>query len=173
MIKNIIKYGIIAGIIVSILMLLSARSGGMTSAYGELIGYSGMVAAFSMIFVGIKKFRDSHPTGKVPFLHSLLMGLGISLIATIFYAVTWGFIDGFTGGQFIDQYISAELTRLEESGATAEQVANKAKEMNSYRVYYQNPILKMLITCLEIFPVGILVSLTSAFIFWIKDRKTV
>ena len=174
MIKNIIKYGLISGVIVAALMFLNFQTTDFdfNNPYGELIGYSTMVAAFSMIFVGVKKFRDSREDGKAKFWQSLLIGLGISLIATIFYAVAWGFIDGFTGGTFIEQYATATLTDLKESGASAQEIAATEKEMEYYKEMYQNPITKLAITASEIFPVGILVSLISALVFWIKDRKS-
>ena len=175
MIKNIIKYGIISGVIVAVLMLITKAVTNFEAgfAYGEILGYSTMIAAFSMIFIGIKKFRDSQTDGKATFVQSLVIGLGISVIATLFYSFTWGFIDGFSGGEFIEQYTTTTLTSLKESGATAEKIAETEKEMAYYKEMYQNPVSKLLITSVEILPVGILVSLISSLIFWIRDKKTV
>ena len=171
MLRNILKFGIFSGVIVATLMVVTQLVTQFNMAYGELVGYSTMVAAFSMIFVGIKKFRDSRTDKKATFLQSLLIGLGISLIATIFYAATWGFIDGFSGGEFLDQYASAQLTELKENGATAEEIKATEAQIDYYRELYKNPITKMLITAVEILPVGIIVSLISALIFYIRDKR--
>ena len=54
-----IKYGIISGIIVSLFMITSSI---MLTQYpdmqiSEIIGFIGMLIAFSFIFIGIKKFK--------------------------------------------------------------------------------------------------------------------
>lgn len=63
--KNVIVFGLIAGLIVSVLMVLS-----MARCYSDpslehsmLIGYASMVLAFSFIFVGIKNYRDKYNDG--------------------------------------------------------------------------------------------------------------
>jgi predicted membrane protein len=65
--KNIIIYGLIAGIIVSILMLFSvnylSHSKGIDYNTSLLIGYASMLIAFSLVFVGIRNYRDKYNNG--------------------------------------------------------------------------------------------------------------
>jgi len=169
--KNIVKYGLITGIAIAVLMFAIGWSNwSINSSYAAVIGYSIMVAAFSMIFVAINKYREESETGKISFLKAFLIGLGISVIATIFYSVSWGFFDGFSGGEFIEKYATSTISQLKEDGASAEEIKSAESQMDYYREMYKNPISKMLWTSIEIFPVGILVSVISALIFWFKDK---
>lgn len=170
--KSIIKYGLITGIAIAVLMFTIGWSNwSVNSSYAAVIGYTIMVAAFSMIFVAISKYREESETGKVSFLKAFLIGLGISVIASIFYSVSWGFFDGFSGGEFIEQYATSTINQLKEDGASAEEIEAAEIQMDSYREAYKNPVSKMLWTSIEIFPVGILVSIISALIFWYKDKE--
>src|ERR1043165_378707 len=90
--KIILTYGLIAGAIVSAMMLISMplyNKGLISLDYGELIGYTTMVIALSMVFFGIKSYRDDHQNGAITFGKALQVGLLISVIATVMYAFAW------------------------------------------------------------------------------------
>ena len=63
--KNVLVFGLIAGLIVASTMVMS-----MSIVYkdpnfegGMWLGYGSMIVAFSLIFVGIKNFRDKYNSG--------------------------------------------------------------------------------------------------------------
>lgn len=56
---------------------------------GMIYGYTTMIMAFSMIYVAIRQFRNQLLGGKISFGKALLIGLGITLIASTFYVLTW------------------------------------------------------------------------------------
>ena len=61
---------------------------------------------------------------------------------------------------FID---GAELTcPIVGEGASAEAIAKLSAEMAEFKVQYANPMFRLPMTFVEIFPVGVLVSLFSA-----------
>ena len=64
--KNIIIYGLIAGIVVSFLMLFSV-SNIIDFNIGLFIGYTSMLIAFSFVFVGIRNYRDKYNKGVISF----------------------------------------------------------------------------------------------------------
>jgi hypothetical protein len=53
-----------------------------------------------MVFVGIKECRDRVLGGVIKFGPALLVGLGISAIAGIFYAVAWEICTAFMRFRF-------------------------------------------------------------------------
>lgn len=170
--KVIIKFGLIAGVIITLSMTtVSWSESVMNSSYAAVIGYAAMVVAFSMIFVAVNNYKNNTEDGKVSFGKAFIIGLSISLIGSVFYVVTWGFVDGFSGGDFIEQYEASAMLKLKEEGATAAEIKLVKEKIENYRERYKNPVTKMLITSTEILPVGILVSLINAFIFMYLGRK--
>ncbi len=168
--RIILIYGLISGIIIAIFMQIQFSGMLDNMTYGELFGYSSMVISFSIIFVAVKKYRDTLDNQKISFLQSFLIGLGISLIATLFYVVSWGFIDGFTNGSFLDTYEASTMKALQEENASSEKIAEAKESMEYYRELYKNPITKAAITAIEIFPVGLLITIITSLFFWIKDK---
>ena len=84
--KVILNNGLIAGIIVSLWMATSMLAVGCDNmmalgSWGMIIGYTGMLVAFSFIFVAVKNYRDKINGGVVAFGRAFGIGLLISLIA--------------------------------------------------------------------------------------------
>jgi uncharacterized membrane protein len=164
--KNVTVFGLIAGLIVSTLMVLS-----MARCYSDpnlehsmLIGYASMVLAFSFIFVGIKNYRDKYSDGLITFGKAFKIGLYISLIASSIYVIVW-LIDFYVFiPDFMDRYVAQALREAKASSASAAELAKKTKELASNQELYKNPIMVILFTYMEILPVGILISLVAALI---------
>ena len=83
--KNIIIYGLIAGIIVSFLMLFSVTylshcKGNIDYDASMLIGYTSMLIAFSLVFVGIRNYRNKYNGGVISFDKAFKIGILIVLI---------------------------------------------------------------------------------------------
>ena len=83
--------GLISGLIVSSLMAISIVRcyNGANYEGSMLIGYASMLAAFSLIFVGIKNYRDKYNNGIISFGKAFKIGLFIALIASTMYVITW------------------------------------------------------------------------------------
>ena len=95
--KNIIIYGLIAGIIVSILMLstvnyISHCKGNVDYDTSMLIGYASMLIAFSLVYVGIRNYRDKYNEGVISFGKAFKIGIMIVLIASTIYIIAWGVV---------------------------------------------------------------------------------
>ena len=91
MLRLIVRYGVIAGLVVGIPMFsltVFGRNEGLEK-YGYLIGYTTMLIALSAIFVAIKKHRDTALGGVIGFWPALGIGLAISFVAGIFYVASW------------------------------------------------------------------------------------
>ena len=52
--------------------------------------------------------------------------------------------------------------QVQSSGRSAAEVAAKIAEMEKFRNLYRNPVVQVGVTFLEIFPVGLLITLISA-----------
>lgn len=168
--KLILTYGIIAGAIVSTMMLITFSGSAMDFDYGELIGYTTMIIAFSTIFFAIKSRRDKYLDGTIRFGSAFKIGLGITLVATFIYVLSWMIISNTIAKDFMSDYYQQSVDKLKASNLTETQISEKITEMKHFQELYKNPIVKIGMTFLEIFPVGFIVSLISALI--LKRKPT-
>lgn len=171
--KNILIYGLISGLVVSALMAvnLSMTSKNDNFDNSVLIGYASMIIAFSLVFVGIKNFRDKYNGGVISFGKAFKVGFFITLIASTIYVVVWLIEEHYFFPDFIDKYTANEIKKLKASGISATRLASKTKELEDAKEMYKNPALKVLFTYLEILPVGLVVTLISSLILKRKAVK--
>ena len=90
------------------------------------------------------------------------MGLAIAVVAGIAYVCVWEAYLASTDYRFMDDYIAAMVRHRQAEGASAAAIAALLREMESMRAIYANPLFRIPLTFLEIFPVGLLVALVSA-----------
>lgn len=163
MLRMILTYGVIAGLIVGIpLSWMAIAMHQESMAWGMLIGYTMMLIALSAIFVAIKRYRDTELGGVIRFWPALGLGLGISVVAGILYALSWETALAVTHMDFAGTYANALIEQQKAAGVSAEALAKFTAEMDQFKVQYANPLYRMAMTFTEIFPVGVLVSLVSA-----------
>ena len=162
--KLVWKYGLIAGVIVSALMSISVplhMNGTVDFTGGLILGYGSMILAFLAVFFGIRSYRETSG-GAITFGKAFKVGILITLITCAVYVigweiVYWGFIPDFG-----DKYAALTLENLRKEGASPEKIARAEEQMASFKEWYKNPILNVGVTFLEIFPVGLIVTLVSA-----------
>jgi len=164
MLRDILKYGLIGGIIVGVLMAISIPlvHGSMAEPYAMAIGYLTILIALSAVFVAIKRRRDEALGGIIRFWPAFAMGLGISIIASILYALAWEAILPFMGGDVLGQWIAQSIAEQKAKGVSGEALAKFVAQMEQLRRDYANPLYRIPMSFTEIFPVGVLVSLVSA-----------
>ena len=162
--KLILNYGIIAGVIVSAMLLVMFTGIEIDLFYGQLLGYSSMIIAFSTIFFAIRSHRDKNLDGEITFGKAFLMGLGVTLVASALYVIAWMIISNTIGKDFMANYYQQTVEQLKSSDLSETEIATKIKEMDTYVELYKNPIMKIGITFLEIFPVGLIISIIAALI---------
>ncbi len=156
--RSILTYGIIAGLVIIVTNTISLEIGHGHAWLGFLV----MFIAFSTIFVAIKQYRDETLGGVISFGTSLLMGLGISVIASVVYVAIWELYLAATDYQFIEDYASSIIEAKKLGGASEAELVQVAAAADQFRAQYSNPVSRLPTTFLEVFPVGLLVSLGSA-----------
>lgn len=163
--KNIILvYGAIAGFvaITTIIIGLSHPAAEIVGDHQQILGYLIMLVALSAIFVGIRQYRDQERGGTITFGKGALVGLGISAIAGLVYVLVWEAYLALTNYSFIADYTESIVRQARESGASAAEINATIENMDAMKTQYQNPLFRLPMTFLEIFPVGLVVSLISA-----------
>lgn len=163
MLRTILIFGVASGLIVAVpmfLMLALAEPGGAHSS--PLAGYLMMLLALSLIFVGVKRYRDRALGGVIKFAPALLVGLAISAVAGLIYVIGWEITLAATDYAFADTYSAALIEAERAKGAPPADIERLAAEMEVFKAQYANPLFRLPMTFIEIFPVGLVISLISA-----------
>ena len=164
MLRKIGIYGAIAGLIVGV--TLSSVTVGMKNhqalSYGMLIGYLTMLIGLSAVFVALKRHRDIDLGGVIRFWPAFGLGLGISVVASVIYVVSWETTIAITHMDFGTSYANLLIEQQKAKGVTGEALAKFTADMEQFKIQYANPFYRLPMTFAEIFPVGVLVSLVSA-----------
>ena len=163
MLLRIIAFGVAAGLLVGIpLSIVVVASDELSMTWGMVVGYLMMLVALSLIFVAIKRQRDEAGGGVIRFWPALGMGLAISVIAGIFYVVSWETAMAVSNLDFATTYANGIIEAQRARGASAREIARTVAEMEAFKRQYADPLFRLPMTFTEIFPVGVLVSLISA-----------
>lgn len=128
---------------------------------GAIVGYTSMVAAFLMVYFGVKAHRDASG-GAVTFGQALTVGLLISLVITVCYVVTWEIAYRFFMPGFMQEYAAYALEQARAGGATAAELAQQSKEMTDFLTTYEQPLVRAGITAIEPLPVALVFTLVTA-----------
>lgn len=165
MFNRILTYGAGAGLIVGIPLFaitLAFKDNPPPEQYGVLIGYTIMLVALSLVFVAVKRYRDVDLGGVISFWRALMLGLGVSVVAGIFYVIAWEAALAALGTDYIGEYTRRYIAQQQAAGLAGEALAKLTREMQAFNLQYANPLFRLPLTFIEIFPVGVLVSLVSA-----------
>jgi len=164
--KTVLTFGLISGGIMGLMMVITAiiTQNSNNFGMGEVLGYSTMILASVMLFIGVKSYRDNANNGLISFGKAFKVALLITLVSTLLYVLTWMILSYTVMSDFMDQYSAAMAEKAKASGLTAEQLAAKKAELEMYKEMYKNPLWRAAFTFIEPLPVGVPMSLIAALV---------
>lgn len=173
--RTILVYGLISGILVSTFMLISMGyfshcEGTVAYETSMLIGYASMLIAFSLVYVGIRNYRNNYNGGVISFGKAFKIGILIVLIASTLYVIAWMIDYFFFMPDFMDKYCANSIAKLKAEGASQVKIDKETKEMAEMAEMYKKPVFTAMFTYAEILPVGLIVTLISSLILKRKIR---
>jgi hypothetical protein len=161
--KIVWTFGTISGVILSAMMLATVPFMDQIGFdRGAVIGYTSMVLAFLMVYFGIRSYRDNVSGGSITFGRGFVIGICITIIASLCYVACWEFVYHKFFPDFMEKYSSHMIDKARASGATQAQLDAKMLEMGNMKEMYKHPFYRMAWTFIEAFPVGLLFTLVSA-----------
>jgi hypothetical protein len=169
--KTIITFGLISGVISSVLMVSTIpffHQIGFDRAL--ILGYASIVLSFLLVYFGIRSYRDNVADGHITFGKAFGIGLCITLISCVFYVGTWEVLSHTVLRDFMDTYAASMISKAQASGASPQAIQAKIDEIQHMKVQYANPLYNVLMTFIEPFPVGLLITLISAAVLRKKAR---
>lgn len=170
--RIVLTFGLIAGAILSVMMLITMPFHDQIGYdKGLIIGYTTMVLAFLMVFFGIRAYRDTVGGGKVSFGRAFKVGILITAIACVCYVATWELIYWKLVPDFSEKWAAAEVEKARASGASETEIAATRDKMARFTEMYRNPLLNVAMTLLEPLPVALVFTLVSAGVLSRKRRE--
>lgn len=163
MLRIALIYGVISGaIIIGVITFGVTTSGGGDFSGSQAFGYLIMLLGLSLIFFGVKRYRDRDLGGVIKFMPALLLGLAISAVAGVAYVAVWEAYLASSGYSYINDYTAGVIEAKKASGTTGAELDALISDMENMTANYAKPYFRLPMTFLEIFPVGLIVSLISA-----------
>jgi Protein of unknown function (DUF4199) len=157
---------------VTLPLCMSGRIGRIQFDHMEVVGYGVMVLAFLFVFFGVKSYRDSVGAGAIGFGKAFTVGLLITLITCAIYVIAWEITYYNFIPDFMDKYSAHVLERMRAAGASEAAIHDQAMQLAQMAKLYKNPLYNVGITFMEVFPVGLIVTLVSAAILRRKPGRT-
>jgi hypothetical protein len=162
--KIVITFGLISGALMAAFMFATLpfhdKIGFETG--GLVVGYTSMVLSFTLVFFGIRSYRENVGGGAISFARAFSVGILIAIISSVCYVIAWEIVYFNFMPDFMVKYAALVIDQARASGATAAAIQQKVQEMQQFKQMYSNPFFNAAITFLEPFPVGLILTLISA-----------
>jgi hypothetical protein len=170
--KSVIRFGLIGGAISVVLMIVATIFFEKFGSEGsEAVGYTGIILSSLPIYFGIRHYKNN-ASDKPGFLKFLGVGVLIAVVIGVCYALVWDILYYTVFPDFIDKYIACMADKAQKAHKSAAEMKKLAEQAQMFKKIYSNPFSVFLFTFVtEPLPVGIVVSLISSAIVWLRSRN--
>jgi Protein of unknown function (DUF4199) len=169
--KTVLTFGVISGVISSVLMLAHVPFVDQIGwDKGMIVGYTGIVLSFLLVFFGIRSYRDNVNGGAISFSKAFTVGILITLISCAFYIVSWEILYFKVMPEFGEKLANHMMDQVRNSGSSPAEVATQLEKTRAFLEWYKNPFVNAAVTFIEPFPVGLIVTLISALV--LRRKRT-
>ena len=168
MTKIVLKYGLISGAVLAafaaILTPIFCLNGSIDVQHSEIFGYTAMILAYLWVFFGIRSYRENMSGGTITFGKAFQVGILITLVVCAVYVISWEIVYYNFLPDFADRYATLTIAKMRAHGATAAAIQKAEQEMADFKRMYADPLINVALTFLEVFPVGLVMTVISAVI---------
>src|ERR1043165_2635972 len=120
--KTVVTFGVISGVVSSLMMLGTApfmhRIG---FDKGLIVGYTSIVLSFLILFFGIRSYREQSG-GLITFGRGFTVGILITLISCVFYIATWQLIYFKLQPDFMENWEAYAVEHVRAEGGGPEKI---------------------------------------------------
>lgn len=161
-------FGLIIGAILTVNMVAMVQMiyRGVPLKGNDLAGYTALVVIFSLIYVGVRNYRNKQPGQQLTFGKAFKTGALIACIGSTAYVAAWLFYYYLFVPDFMEVYASCTLRQCAPADLAA-----TTRQMANFREMYKNPLFVILITYAEVLPIGLAVALVSGLILKKKAKN--
>jgi len=161
--KTVLTFGLISGA-VSIATMLAALpfEDKIGHDKAEVLGYTVIVLSALLVFFGIRSYRENVGGGRLSFGRGFAVGILITLISSACYVGTWEIVYFKFMPDFAVKYGAQMVERAKASGASEQKIAEAEQQAREFKQAYDNPLINVAYTLMEVFPVYLVVTTVSA-----------
>jgi hypothetical protein len=166
--KNIVVFGLILGaiLVTNAIIMMHLVISNPDFEGNDFVGYGAMVVVFSLVYFGVRNYRNKQSDGAISFGKAFRIGALIVLVASTLYVIVGLSYYNLFVPDFIERYVQYVLRHTSEASLAA-----KTKEMAEFREMYKNPLFAILLTYSEVLPIGLVVALVSALILKRRSKS--
>ncbi len=125
----------------------------------NVLGYATQIIIFSLIYFGVRHFRNNQLNGKISFLRAFKVGALICFLASTVYVVLGLSYYYLFAPDFLDV-----LSECMIKNSPVDKVEATTAQMTNFKEMYKNPLFAIFVSYMEVMPTGIIVALVSALI---------
>src|SRR5215475_5969320 len=162
--KTVLTFGLISGAFSAGLMLgtLPFHDKIGFEKGGYIIGYTAIVLSALLVFFGVRSYRENVAGGRLTFGRGFVVGILITLISSACYVATCEVVYFKFLPDFADKYAVHMVERAKASGASQQNLDETQQKATQFKQMYNNPAINIALTFMEVFPIGLGVTLISA-----------
>jgi Protein of unknown function (DUF4199) len=161
--KTVLTFGLISGAVCTGMMLATFPLVDKIGwEKGEILGYTTIVLSSLLIYFGVRSYRENVGGGRLSFGRGFAVGILITLISSACYVGTWEIVNYNFMPDFADKYAAHMVEAAKASGASQQKVDEAQQKAEQFKQMYANPAINVAMTFMEVFPIGLGVTLVSA-----------
>jgi hypothetical protein len=169
--KTVLIFGLISGAISAAMMLITVPLADKIGwEKGEILGYATIVLSALMIFFGVRSYRENVAGGRLSFGRGFAVGILIALISSTCYVGAWEIVYFKFMPDFAEKYSAHMVEKAKASGESQQKVDDIVRRAKAFKEMYDNLAINIAMTFMEVFPIGLVVTLISAGLLRKKPR---
>lgn len=161
--NTVLTFGLISGALSAAMILATVP---LLDSIGfektDLIGYTSIVLSALLVFFGVRSYRENAGAGRITFGRGFGVGLLITLISCVCSVVTFQIVYFKVTPEFGDKFAACMLERARASGAGQQKIDETAKQAQTLKQLYDDPLTNAALTFVQPFPIGLVASAISA-----------
>lgn len=168
--NTVLRYGLWSALSIFVLFLISSFIlKDLDFNTQEIYGYVSIVVSLSFVFFGIKHFRDKENQGLLSFGKGLVIGLVITLFASITFGIYNVVYVEYIDPNFMTDYYNYSVEQISKTLSGAELQA-KLKQMEDEKAMFSSPFMNFSLMFLTVFMIGFVISLISSLVLHRKQN---
>lgn len=162
--KTVLTFGLISGAVLAAMMLATVPFEDKIGwDKGEILGYTTIVLSSLLVFFGVRSYRQNvGGGGRLTFGRGFAVGILITLISSACYVGTWEIVYYKLMPDFTEKYAAHMVETAKAFGASQQKLDETERKAQQFKQMYDKPAINVALTFMEVFPIGLAVTLVSA-----------